>query len=50
MLLSCYLFAAFVFIFEWNRLLIETLNLSYIVEQQLGRVASLSNACVELLV
>ena len=49
-LLSYYLFAAFVFVFQWNRLLIETLNLFCIVEYQLVHVASLSNACAELLV
>ena len=40
----------FVFIFQWNRLLIETLSLFCLVEYQLVRVASLSNACPELLV
>ena len=40
----------FVFIFQWNRLLIETLSLFCLVEYQLVRVASLSNACAELLV
>ena len=48
-LLSSYLFAAFVFIFQCNGLLMETLNLFCLVKYQLVRVASLSNACAELL-